>query len=523
MIDNIELKNFRKFKHLPELNFSDINLFVGGNNAGKSTLSKAIILLLDNLKNMKGTSATNAYTGIHPSFLFSSKYHALHIGNFEKAFCKYGKSGEDMVFQFSIANGSYKIYVNKVADQSFVSKLIVSGSMDSEVIFDFKQGKVTIKELRDEKLSVKYTDQKKDLEKKIGNLTASLKNETNIEKVINRQEEIDKLQGNLKKVMGLLQYKPLDINVPLTLQINEVNKSLVLNLIESLNKYAETPIEGLRKNSKAYIEQKTNKDLLTQWLDDYFDPYYAILEKDIQSVDITYVPAHAASQKSVFSANDTSDFLSQTIHEFYGERIVAGDEEYDFVMRWLGKEGVGDAAGFGIADSFVINNIEDEAYTFTVVKDGESFPLASMGMGSVQIVILLLKLATIWRRAKNNSYTPLVFLEEPEQNLHPNWQSKLLDVFVDFRDSLREVEEIPYSPQMFIETHSEYLIRKAQVLVHDMNEDSSSNEIMTPCKVFYFPEDNEPYEMICRKDGKFANDFGEGFFDEASKLAFRIF
>ena len=44
-----------------------------------------------------------------------------------------------------------------------------------------------------------------------------------------------------------------------------------------------------------------------------------------------------------------------------------------------------------------------------------------------------------------------------------------------------------------------------------------------PFKVYYFPsDDTKPYEMVYRTDGCFENDFGEGFFDEAEKLAFKI-
>ena len=46
-----------------------------------------------------------------------------------------------------------------------------------------------------------------------------------------------------------------------------------------------------------------------------------------------------------------------------------------------------------------------------------------------------------------------------------------------------------------------------------------------PFVVYYVNPKNEKapcYQMVYRTDGCFANDFGEGFFDEAEKLAFEI-
>lgn len=46
--------NFRKFEDFPILEFGEITYMVGRNNAGKSTLVKALILVLDYLQNQAG-------------------------------------------------------------------------------------------------------------------------------------------------------------------------------------------------------------------------------------------------------------------------------------------------------------------------------------------------------------------------------------------------------------------------------------------------------------------------------------
>ena len=50
MSNSIGFKNFRRFQNFPEINLGDITILVGGNNAGKSTLVKAMLLMRDFLK-----------------------------------------------------------------------------------------------------------------------------------------------------------------------------------------------------------------------------------------------------------------------------------------------------------------------------------------------------------------------------------------------------------------------------------------------------------------------------------------
>lgn len=49
-IQSISAKNFRKFKRLDNIALNGITYLVGGNNAGKSTVVKALRLVLENLK-----------------------------------------------------------------------------------------------------------------------------------------------------------------------------------------------------------------------------------------------------------------------------------------------------------------------------------------------------------------------------------------------------------------------------------------------------------------------------------------
>lgn len=56
-------------------------------------------------------------------------------------------------------------------------------------------------------------------------------------------------------------------------------------------------------------------------------------------------------------------------------------------------------------------------------------------------------------------------------------------------------------------------------LQYESNKDA---EEKCPFRTYYMPKDGKPYSLGYRKDGKFVEEFGSGFYDEATNLAFDI-
>ena len=59
------------------------------------------------------------------------------------------------------------------------------------------------------------------------------------------------------------------------------------------------------------------------------------------------------------------------------------------------------------------------------------------------------------------------------------------------------------------------------IVSESFNDDKKIKK--NPFKVYYFPSDSNPYEVKYRTNGRFENDFGQGFFDEAANLTFKLF
>lgn len=200
--------------------------------------------------------------------------------------------------------------------------------------------------------------------------------------------------------------------------------------------------------------------------------------------------------------------MAQVVYDYYLEKITPGDAEYTFVTDWMKT--------FGIGHDFCVEPLmAGDVYKLTIEdEDGTKLPLADKGMGAIQMMILLLRFATIIHIAKSNrSVATTVVIEEPEQNLHPKMQSLLADLL----ESIATSNE--YKVNFIIETHSEYLIRKSQVLVANANFiDDKDIEENSPFTVYYLPADaGAPYQMHYKITGGFVEKFGTGFFDAATE------
>lgn len=91
MNNKIGFSNFRKFAKFPEIDLGDITILVGGNNSGKSTLVKAFLLCVDNLRMMRMSdrrreNRNNIFSFNKPMFRFDANiYHDVKVKTFTRA------------------------------------------------------------------------------------------------------------------------------------------------------------------------------------------------------------------------------------------------------------------------------------------------------------------------------------------------------------------------------------------------------------------------------------------------------
>ena len=446
-------ENFRRFRQLPLLPLSGVNIMVGANNAGKSTLVKGLLLALDNIKGLRVEHDDNIFSsGEQPLFrLDANNYHDVHIGTFNRAYSWQALQTGDKERQISfvIHIGKYIIEISiKQIEHDDTSTIPVSQIVISDLILGFK-------------FDINY-------------------------------------QTRQVKVYMNHSGEDIEYTTQLSFSHDRVGAALIPQLIRGIGMDAE------QKKAEIFSEfgfTKGHMGFIYEIADE--------LEAIINNSQVEYIYAHGISQKALFDYNDHNDYMAQTLHDLVNEKI--GKSERDFIKYWLGV--------FGIGKDYDVQSIAGEYYIIKILNDyNRMVNLADLGMGSNQLITLILRLAIFIHRQRirgNTPYTPMIIIEEPEQNMHPAFQSKLADLFKDVY--------IKYGFCFIVETHSEYLVRRSQVIVAEQmfkNDDELKKN--NPFKVYYFPADKNPYEMDYRIDGNFSNEFGKGFYDEASDLLFKI-
>ncbi len=571
-MNTIGFNNFRRFATFPEMDLGDITLLVGGNNSGKSTLVKALLLCVDNLKLMSSYTKTNIFEFGAPKFRFdANEWHDVKIKTFSRAIhnkpvpvIDLGSDEEktelpsEMRFVFTI--GSFRfvfdVYGERDGDEvtgevSYISiedrgnMVKYDVSFKSHVMWYSVLGSTSERETLIKRLYRDYKSAKEELEKLSdeGSDIAAISSqsekvaslEKRIEEFVNPDdnelpEDFDYEQALRQQFRNFHAHEYTTTSwydLPLEFYYSQLNGNLLVDLIGNFIQFAKNPgaaapkdIEDPNEYGAAMQEymriKAARKDLLQE--EDKMRKSQEDLKALLNSFKIEYITAHAANQNTIYNTADRNDYIAQTVHGFVRAQIARGQKEYTFVTDWMRKLGVG--------HDFDVISIDGEAYRVKIKdEDNSTVNLADKGMGSIQLMILLLRLATILREYEPQNIValrelccPTIIIEEPEQNLHPKVQSQLADLFLYLNKE--------YHCKFVVETHSEYLIRKTQVLVSKENyEDNSSMKENNPFMVYYFDGENEKkpyYPMEYRTDGNFSNEFGTGFFDAATKLLYEI-
>ena len=540
---SISFKNFRRFAEFPEFKFGDITILVGANNSGKSTLQKALLLVFDNIRSLrkKVSSSSVLNSGFNaPQFRFdANEIHDLSLGTFGRSLFR-GASEPKM--EFTLCVNSFDIRVVIEPDEAGMSQPIA---------------KVALMEINDTKRHILYTfnfntlrmraefenivgngDPRFDkIQNRIAELRDILDKEEDPFEAASANEELEKLlmvrNSFVDNAQDIRESATVETDLSDYLGIKadqRVTFGALPGYIENIEAYNWTigsktvwvfDDEGGREpteEEKANTHNGTEDDLANrQVLGDKQSLILesaSSLERELSNPKVFYIQAHGISQKMLYTIDDKNDFMAQAIHKFALCAVKPGSKTDTFLRKWMEE--------FGIGTNYSVESFGGEGYTVKIETNNGWVNLADLGMGANQLMVLLLSLSTIMFEHGHHSFyggksyiAKYIIIEEPEQNLHPRLQSKLADLFAYVAKD--------ESYKFLVETHSEYIIRRTQVLVAEMNLSEEELEKQNPFKVYYFPADGLPYDMKYRTDGCFANEFGSGFFDEAANLAFKLF
>ena len=206
-----------------------------------------------------------------------------------------------------------------------------------------------------------------------------------------------------------------------------------------------------------------------------------------------------------------------------------------FINKWIQQFGIGKSISAELDPDGV-------GIKIWINKDnGKKSLLADEGFGITQLVSILLQIETSIQSAKGeriNYYEGLedldgfdagfqfeintIAIEEPEIHLHPAYQSMLADMMVEAYKK--------YNVHFIVETHSEYLIRKLQVLVAGKGNEEDLQISKDEISILYVnspkvvKETGVPQvkQIGIQEDGRLDSPFGTGFFDESKSLVMQM-
>lgn len=547
-IKEVSCVNFKRFEKLENLPIRQVNFIVGANNAGKSTYIELIQLLMHIIPMLKdGVESIEQYLQAIVG----------RSDSFKEIWWKQGKN-EYAIDDKDTLICDFDVYGN-IVNRKHPDKPIEVSMTIGEIIIRF-----SLHNKDNEKCFVEIKNSE--------NIGIILKSKSVIlseefQAVTNIHKESDDNETSPYEINNN-ETSPYKINVKGT-SLDEIRaeiKAISEKNIRDLNADAQENVLGVI--DKFFTDVRTAISAATEvkhigvwegkinipYCRDFFDSEGDKSRKAIKSF---------VKKNSPKSTGDDIENMTTNIVAARDKHVIP------FINRWIKKFELGNSFslqhGFGDPrikfhierNGKVVSNkevaekrsyykeiirknlfyIDDKLSIYdgdpikTIYIDGEK-DVNKEGTGTKHLISLIFTFARIMlENIVRDRTLPVILVEEPEQNLHPKWQSLLTDFFWDItrvqkrvlkscnkckNDDVREV-------QIIIETHSEYIIRRSQMYVKTFCESFGELE-ESPFSTFYFPtaKDEAPYDMEYMESGHFKHEFGQGFFDEAARLSFDI-
>ena len=546
---SISVKNFRVFKELTQFEIRPLTFLIGPNNSGKSSFTKLMLAFKNNLHCIKFSESENHNLESYDKILNWSSdsdqiilrpiHRVPFLSNNFSYEISYKNNTIDSVVLLNVLNNKEIMSFKSILTDSDVEY----HSRFNELLFNFDINFL---------IDLIY--------KKQVYFKATLLNEENIDfNTIKNQNssttgysnELEKVMSELEKVISSLEKDYLLFDLYRSNEnITSFYKKNIISNQNSITKkgfmlamdYDETISSGsVKKLKNGFInnlKERLKKELEIDLDLDNLELRYSklgtlmfskesIIQRELEkllndfptsilsSQPIHYISANRGSQKRVLQNTSVNQ-----INEIIVDYSLLDKPDLVYLREVLQI--------FGIEGELVIERFENTISSVYMLQNNKKINLADLGFGYSQIIPIFLKIITATKNLDKNgaSYSqPMsldflkgitVIIEEPEANLHPSLQAK----FADFLAlTLKKFPKINF----IVETHSEYLIRKLQFLT--AKGDLKTNDTI----IHYFNNDKyvsikEPKvkQIFINDDGGLTDNFGPGFFDEATTLQFDL-
>ena len=452
---SLKINNFRSLKE-SQFEFKRLNILIGENSSGKSSLIKFLQLLC------------RSYRGYNLNFNFTSE-----LGSYSD-FVYLQNEDSIISFEFDFDNEYYDYFKYQNEDdedfEGIINQINDLNERLGVISLKYSFGKeVNSKnhiqtEIRSENFGqlmiYRQPDDKEDLLKK-EQCTIQYNDENNVQYVMNNIS-FDR-QGFLTIVHGVSLAEVIELNYP--------NSKVIFYKIAVL-----------------LITQNYLRNILLRMR--YINPIDS-------SPSRTYGEMESQGIYPVKDLKDVVNILTdESIHlkerSYLKERLNEALRKYGLIyeLKIVSKGYETKIVKVKLAEDSIWNNIKDVGY-------------------GTALQIPMLFQAILGETAGGE----LIMIEQPEIHIHPQLQAKFIEVLLNIGPRNKYI----------IETHSEDIIRKIQVMVKKSEANLNSDDV----RIYYFKKAkkniSKPELHTLNQYGKLIPPFPTGFYDSSSNLVKELF
>ncbi|WP_138309627.1 MULTISPECIES: DUF3696 domain-containing protein [unclassified Clostridium] len=486
------LDHIKSFEYSGKIEIKPITIFVGKNSSGKSSLLRFPVVLAQTFRE----------DAITPLLLFGNM---IDYGNYDDVAYRHESSPLGFGISFGRELSRFvNMELRSTVDEFSLMKHLANMNADVQV-YIAKPSK---------KLEVEKTELHLNGEKVFTLSRHSVNSYTFvIHKLYNQDGKIWENGERECEVKDTLFNK----FIPL-LDVESIVNQLCADMVRKNSK----PLPEFRYSYTIgdYIEHNIYKKNKMEYRSIYdtvliISAYYRAIRRQLASeaAGLAYIGPFRENPKRIYrdsessyddvgvNGENTSMLLRQAAQ---GNRKLLED-----VSDWLQ-----DAMGYKLA----IKDMENGLYSLVVQGNEETDNIMDVGYGISQVLPIVTQLLNIGRNNRrmqvgHSLVQKTVIFEQPEIHLHPAAQAQLADLFVECINHKKgEINRV------LIETHSEHLIRKLQVLVADPDVPILSDQVA----IYYVDKDKMGNSYIDKMElcnnGQFKKPWPSGFFDKNYEL-----
>ncbi len=528
IVKSIRIQNFKSLEDVT-IDLSQLTFLFGANSSGKSSFLKALMFLSRNVSSFVNTGKTN--------YQISDD---LNLRNFSEIVI-FGDIKKKIEFEFNVTiERSGEVSHNVTTESSPISSDFYADCIESiensrefvaKFVFQENEYGVNLSDIQIRESSNRITfnfsqpfefEDLLESEKEAMNDTVNSDSGEFAFERIEGQVARKTMEINCKKGLSLFfssfSYCPFEDEI-LTFEFPNDKNRVFERMSYDLLKNEFVRIDGLEYHLDSNQIDKSYLDSITRIKEKYSELLIdKVLNGIRQFLEMAIMPTTRVIPKKAYLINSESDFdkvYYGIVKALYEDTVLRNEQDS---LKFINEEIKNFGFGFGL--KFTAN---DDVSKLMLEENNKVYDIANQSSGLIQLFPIMFY--CLYEGMRETYQTLLI--EQPELHLHPRLQSQLADLFVRSIKLPKLIDRFLFeefaiysSKDLIIETHSEHLIRKIQVLI-------AKGELeREKVAVWYFKKVDgitKVEKMEIDENGLFKNDWPDGFFDDSVDLTMELF